>query len=568
MRIFAGEWVKNILTRLGMQEGEAIESRMVSRRIEGAQKKVEERNFEIRKNLLEYDEVMDEQRKRVYGYRQRILDGGNCKELDPRDDRQPDRASSGHFPRPAIWRRDVRQMGGRSARLRTRLQAVRRHRFRSRRPQAKSDAEHAAESQIFDAIEENLPEGEEDDELNWEAVAKFSNTRWKTNYRDKDIRKIGRNELAEVLIEKSKEAIDKVDLSEGAKFLTEDFGIRTACGWVQHKFGMALDPQEVRKLEPEAFKNLVAKKAAAAYDEKEVEYPVMAGLYHFSVRDASGQKRFDREKLVAWAKERFHVDLDLDDLKSKQREEIRALLIEQSRTNHKRADEVLADLRRRINDLPDEALVDKHLANGADPLAPLTAWLRETIGYEAQPGEFAGFDREKLKNRLSMIVEDHFRPEMRRMERAGARNPRHGLERSSAGDGPFAFIRRPARLCASRSQGGIQAGRDANLRDDVDEHRRTRHRFDLPHGAARREFRRLDLEASHGDPRRSPLDDRHRPPAATGDRLVGRGDTKIEPIRNRTPKVGRNDPCPCGSGKKYKNCHMKKGGVAGGVDAA
>lgn len=53
--------MKNILTRLGMQDGEAIESFMVTRRIEGAQKKVEERNFDIRKNLLEYDEVMDEQ---------------------------------------------------------------------------------------------------------------------------------------------------------------------------------------------------------------------------------------------------------------------------------------------------------------------------------------------------------------------------------------------------------------------------------------------------------------------------------------------------------------------------
>src|SRR5271169_7096807 len=81
MRKFAGEWVSAVLTRFGMEEGEAIESRMVSRRIEGAQKKVEERNFEIRKNLLEYDEVMDEQRKRVYGYRQRILEGGNCKQL-------------------------------------------------------------------------------------------------------------------------------------------------------------------------------------------------------------------------------------------------------------------------------------------------------------------------------------------------------------------------------------------------------------------------------------------------------------------------------------------------------
>ena len=66
---------------MGLPDDEAIESRMVTRRLEGAQKKVEERNFEIRKNLLEYDEVMDEQRKRVYSYRQRVLEGVNCKTL-------------------------------------------------------------------------------------------------------------------------------------------------------------------------------------------------------------------------------------------------------------------------------------------------------------------------------------------------------------------------------------------------------------------------------------------------------------------------------------------------------
>ena len=71
---------RRVLTRLGMEEGEAIESRMVSRRIEGAQKKVEERNFDIRKNLLEYDEVMDQQRKRVYSFRQSLLDGDAAKD--------------------------------------------------------------------------------------------------------------------------------------------------------------------------------------------------------------------------------------------------------------------------------------------------------------------------------------------------------------------------------------------------------------------------------------------------------------------------------------------------------
>ncbi|HYH68772.1 MAG TPA: preprotein translocase subunit SecA, partial [Urbifossiella sp.] len=81
MRMFAGEWVSNVLTRLGMQEGEAIESGMVTRRIEKAQKKVEEYHFDQRKNLLEYDEVMDYQRKRVYGGRQEILDGKNPRGL-------------------------------------------------------------------------------------------------------------------------------------------------------------------------------------------------------------------------------------------------------------------------------------------------------------------------------------------------------------------------------------------------------------------------------------------------------------------------------------------------------
>ncbi|MFH1999997.1 MAG: preprotein translocase subunit SecA [Planctomycetota bacterium] len=80
MRIFARDWVKTMLEKLGMTEGQEIESRMVSRGIENAQKKVEARNFEIRKNLLEYDEVMDKQRKTIYETRQEILDGENLRD--------------------------------------------------------------------------------------------------------------------------------------------------------------------------------------------------------------------------------------------------------------------------------------------------------------------------------------------------------------------------------------------------------------------------------------------------------------------------------------------------------
>lgn len=80
MRIFARDWVKPLMEKLGLKHGERIESGMVSRRIAGAQKKVEQRNFDIRKNLIEYDEVMDAQRKFVYGQRQDMLLGQYLRE--------------------------------------------------------------------------------------------------------------------------------------------------------------------------------------------------------------------------------------------------------------------------------------------------------------------------------------------------------------------------------------------------------------------------------------------------------------------------------------------------------
>ncbi|MBA2732627.1 MAG: preprotein translocase subunit SecA, partial [Acidobacteria bacterium] len=74
MRIFAGDRVKALMQRLGMEEGVAIESKMVSKRIEGAQKSVEGRNFESRKHLLEYDDVMNKQRETIYGLRRQLME--------------------------------------------------------------------------------------------------------------------------------------------------------------------------------------------------------------------------------------------------------------------------------------------------------------------------------------------------------------------------------------------------------------------------------------------------------------------------------------------------------------
>jgi preprotein translocase subunit SecA len=73
MRIFAKAWVSTLLERLGMEEGVPIESKMISKRIEGAQKAVESQNFESRKHVIEYDDVMNKQREAVYGLRKQLL---------------------------------------------------------------------------------------------------------------------------------------------------------------------------------------------------------------------------------------------------------------------------------------------------------------------------------------------------------------------------------------------------------------------------------------------------------------------------------------------------------------
>ncbi len=81
LRIFGGERIQSIMYRLGMTEGVPIESRLISKRIENAQKAVEAQNFEARKHLLEYDDVMNKQRETIYSLRRSFLEGRDQKEF-------------------------------------------------------------------------------------------------------------------------------------------------------------------------------------------------------------------------------------------------------------------------------------------------------------------------------------------------------------------------------------------------------------------------------------------------------------------------------------------------------
>ena len=190
MRKFAGEWVSAVLTRLGMEEGEAIESRMVSRRIEGAQKKVEERNFDIRKNLLEYDEVMDEQRKRVYSFRQRLLDGDPPKDvilemIDSQIQDAADRFLADDYGAASFAEWAGQRLGVELDR--PRLQGRDRSRTPRRSPSTRPSASSARRSAR--RWRRTSPPTPTPSEWTWQALANWANARFELNLKDRDLRK-------------------------------------------------------------------------------------------------------------------------------------------------------------------------------------------------------------------------------------------------------------------------------------------------------------------------------------------------------------------------------------------
>ena len=562
MRIFAGEWVRKILESLGMKEGEAIESRMVTRRIEAAQKKVEERHFEGRKHLLEYDEVMDEQRKRVYGYRQRILDGANCRDLILEALRGQIDHHLGEYLQRDFGIESFCKWAGKRLAVNLEPRDFRGMDFPQAESYARGEAERFAETQVLDAIEENLPDSEDEgtpEEWNWLALTKFANTRWGLNLRDRDLKKEGRDRVAEMLIERAREAIGKIDLSDGEPFLREDFGLRSAVLWVQHKFGIELEFDEVRDLEPDQFRQLVYERAERAYDEKEAQYPVMAALYRYS--SGPGHSRLDREGLAAWASERFQAEVSVEDFKHKQREEIRELLVAQSRFCQQRAGDYHEQVAARIDQLfgPDsEGQTAIIAAGGTEPLEQLVDWVGENLRGQLAVEDLERMQREDLLRKLTEVVEERFRPEMRRMERSillqivdtGWKDHLLAMDhlRSSVGlvgyaqvDPKVEYKREGMKTFEQMWESVGERVTDLIFRMEQ-----------LDEGFVGSTW--VETAATHAQAESAGEMARQQRAAID----ASRGEVVIETIRNRGQRVGRNDPCPCGSGKKYKNCCMRK----------
>ncbi|MDD4788557.1 MAG: SEC-C metal-binding domain-containing protein, partial [Pirellulales bacterium] len=275
-----------------------------------------------------------------------------------------------------------------------------------------------------------------------------------------------------------------------------------------------------------------------------------------------GRKRYDRETLAVWAKDRFGAELSTDDLRNKQRHEFQAILVEQSRLHAERAQQMVEEAQRRVAELfgpqssPD-ALPDTARSNGQ--LRSLAAWMKKELDCEWSEEEMGALRRKDFESRLSELLDDHFRPEMRKMERAlllqlldsGWKEHLLVMDhlRSSVGlrgyaqvDPKVEYKREGMRLFENMWNAVGERVTDLIFRMEQ-----------LDEGFVSSTW--TETAAIHEDSSGAATEIAKQQQEAIEGTQV---DHKREPIRNRQPRVGRNDPCPCGSGKKYKSCCLRK----------
>ncbi len=554
MRIYGGERVAAILTWLGMEEGQSIESRRLSKQIQGAQKKVEERNFDIRKNLLEYDEVMDHQRKKVYGYRQEILEGANCKlrvmeMLDIQISSAVDRFLDEGYGAESFAEFAARRLG-----VEFEGSDFGRANFEEAARIAKDKAVRQAQLLIQESIEENIDEEADSKDWNWNALAGFVNGRWGLKMTDRALKQIGKENLAEKLQEQAAQVIEQVDLSGGEPLLTKDYNRQVICAWAKDKFNLTIQPADLEIKEADAIKAFLSEKVDELYRRKEIEFPVQIGLHQFMAEQRqTGASRYNREGLFTWAKQRFYEAADSfneNDFRMSPRSHLRDLLFDASKRCYP------ADGQDRIDEKVD-AFASEEDRLTEEQARELAAWASSSLRLELTPESLTGKSRDAARQALYNAFDDRYRPEMRTMERTllldmldtAWKDHLYAMDHLRSGIGLVSYAQVDPKTEYKRQ--GMKAfdGMWDRVQNEV-----TTYIFRMEEASDSFAQGIWQIGAAIHESAPSAIAGGMQQEAITNSQ---QSDKKVEPIRNRGVKVGRNDPCPCGSGKKYKNCCMR-----------
>jgi len=573
MKMFAGPTTLRILSKLGMKEGDSIEHPMLTRSVGNAQRKVEERNFLIRKQLLDYDEVLDHQRHDFYATRQDVLEGRGVKELIFEHIESSVRDAAESFLDAdyvgncvAEWVRENLNVSIDPDRLRGK---DREEMWRIILVSAKEEAA----SMIRMALKEYMPADLDPKEWDVSSLAKWAHSNFKATLTESDIRKLGEREAFVRIEASAAAAIDEANLEPIDQFLVPLYGEKELAKWVHNRFGIEADANEFKDREHAgaAAERIIAL-ARTAYERREHVYPIEFAL-EMTGATLGQDPQYALTQLCGWVKSRFELEWDPSRLPSTNPHELRAMLLaERERWTPERIEERA-----------------KKAVAASPTAAELEQWFLQNCGARLTEEERQSA-AEDMVGAATKKIEGILRAELTQFERwvllqivdQAWKDHLYAIDQVRESIGFRTFSQRDPRIEFKREGARLYDEMQASIREKVSE---LVFKAKLAPQAAPRPrpvaapvpALEEGAEAPAGTPaaapaRRAPTAIEPAQPAIAAAAMgtasqrrdieaaerAGVPDGEKASARAAVPEVqstiGRNEPCPCGSGKKYKKC--------------
>ncbi len=560
LKLFMGEWMLKMLARFGMAEGVPIESRQLTRNIEAAQKKVEERNFGIRKNLLEYDEVMDHQRRTFYELRQRVVEARRLSELIWQwiDETVGDAVSRFYDPEyPALC---VSEWVGQHLGVAIEPNKFDTAEYQILEEQVRELAAGEIRANVQRTFGEYIDPSVEAEEWDVRGLTNWA-AQFGLTLTQRQVRETDPEELLEQLTEAAVKKVETADLTPLQVYIDPQYPKARLIRWGQEKFNIAVPIEALKGLGREEAERIFGEKMREAYRRREVEYPVQAVLDYALARGGSNLNEV-HQKIAAWVNRKYGLNWTYEHFSGKNPQQIFQELRDLNADyllNGKFAVEIDAALESH----PGEKILD---------------WAQSRFGaiLESRPLEL----NEKLREQLLECGYEMLRYELTQLERLVVlttldgtwKDHMYSMDMLRHGIGLRGYGERDPKIEYKREGTRLFREMMSNIRERVTD---LVFKVELSVGGGAegagepsRPGPAPEAPSAYGKMSTSKADATNvgfasaaQAQQAAADRQAamqrqGEG-AKPQPVRRDVPKVGRNDPCPCGSGKKYKQCHGK-----------
>jgi preprotein translocase subunit SecA len=576
MKMFAGEWTIKVLGWLGMEDGMAIEDKRISRGILRAQKKVEERNFLARKNLLEYDEVMDYQRTSFYGMRQKVLRGQNVEGIiwqmigEAIADAVDKFITKDYVAATvAEWARvnfevtiDPSDLHGKRT-------------IEDLETYIKYEARAEADTSITATIGEFMGEGDDDgDTKQWDTkgLQSWAMSRFHVNFSQNQIRQMTADDVESKLREAAAEQIEHRGCEGLMKYLAPNFAENELVNWAREKFSVTIkseefiiDPVGHNLLPADQIVDMIEKRARAAYARREIEYPVEHALtFAFGGPEGFTDHPYSVEYIQKWAKQKYDVDISAEQIRSGSLRQLHETLVKQQERfltggELEKAVDLLIRSHKDVESLRkafNERFALKLVPRDFEVEVETTEKDSAIVTKQASPEQIRELLLDRARHALRQELTDLEQFVLTQIFDQSWKDHLYAMDILKTGIGLLAFAEQDPRVQYKKEGFRYFQEMMAAVRDKV---------TDLIFRArvvgalqARNAYR--ETAAVHEETRSYGVAETVSAEAPAGGEMQEAASktqgeaTKVKTIVRETPKVGRNDLCPCGSGKKYKKC--------------